>query len=137
MSVSEIHERQIVAVIQHMNLEVTSTFGNLSDLAENQVARLIAIANQEAYDARYSHLEDPYKHQRVDVEFWKGFNFSFPTSTYKPVSHFQCLKYLDDIIYNCGGSPNWDISPVNKILTEWHGCLLQEIFKDVSHLAPK
>lgn len=142
MSVRGIHEKQIAIVVQHMTTDISPLFHDVSvsasaGLSKNGIARLIAIANQEAHDARYAHLKknDPYAHQRVNVEFWRKFNFPFPSS-YEQISHLQCLKYLHDIIYHCDQSPNWECSLASKIVAEWNESLLKEIFKGISHLAP-
>lgn len=132
MSVSPISERQIVTVIRHFNSVIPATFGRLSCEEENDIARKIAIANEGAYDERYySNNTESYRLKQS----WK--KHSFPFHLREIVSHTQCLRYLNVIIYNCDSSSNWEKSDIKRILERWHSHLLQEIFSGIWHLAPQ
>jgi hypothetical protein len=134
MSVNPIHEQDIVAVVVHMNTEITATFGTMSKEAENSIAREIAIENLNSYNARYAGDDDPHKEQRVDVEWYSKYNFPF--HSYQEISHVQCVKYVHAIIDNCDGSPTWENSGIKKTLESWQEHLLDEIFLNISSLKP-
>lgn len=128
-----VQENQIIVVIQHMSKIECSLLSLSTFESKDAIARAISVENRRAYSGVRSNSQK-HKQKLVTAGSLKfRFDFSRP---YQPISHIQCLRYIDTIRYNCLESPTWEKSQAKESLNFWHDCLIREIFSSVKHLEP-